>query len=72
MSNKIERSGCRFHMKSSDGRHQIEMEIFHATVPTLASVNLSFELLRGINPEQARELVDKMNDVIIGVALTPK
>jgi hypothetical protein len=72
MSNKIERSGCRFHMRSSDGRHQIEMEIFHATVPTLASVNLSFELLRGINPEQARELVDKINNVIIGVALTPK
>ena len=48
------------------------MELFHSTVPTLASVNLSFEVLRGITPEQARELVDKMNDVIIGVALAPK
>jgi hypothetical protein len=72
MSNKIERSGCRFSMKSMDGKLQIEMELFHATVPTLASVNLSFEVLRGIKPEQARDLVDKMNDVIIGVALAPK
>jgi hypothetical protein len=72
MSNKIERSGCRFSMKSMDGKLQIEMELFHATVPTLASVNLSFEVLKGIKPEQARELIDKMNDVIIGVALAPK
>jgi hypothetical protein len=71
-SNQIERSGCRFSMKNIDGKLQIEMELFHATVPTLASVNLSFELLRGIQPERARELVDKMNDVIIGVALAPK
>jgi hypothetical protein len=37
-----------------------------------AALNLSFEVLRGIQPERARELVDKMNDVIIGVALAPK
>jgi hypothetical protein len=39
-------------------------------VPTLASVNLSFEVLSGIKPEQAR--VEKMNDVLIGVVLRPK
>ena len=40
-------------MKSIDGKLQIEMELFHATVPKLASVNLSFEVLRGVKPEQA-------------------
>jgi hypothetical protein len=72
MQEKVEPSGCRFRVKSIDGNLQIEMELFHSTVPTLASLNLSFEVLRGIKPEQARELVDKMNDVIIGVALAPK
>jgi hypothetical protein len=57
-------------MTSSKGKAQIEMELFHATVPTLASVNLSFEVLSGIKPEQAR--VEKMNDVLIGVVLRPK
>ena len=72
MPEKLERGGCRFHVKSSEGKLQIEMELFHTTVPTLASVTLSFEVLSGIKPEQARELVEKMNDVIIGVVLTPK
>jgi hypothetical protein len=72
MNEKIERSGCRFSVKNIEGRVEIQVELFHATVPTLASANLSFEVLRGIKPEQARALVDKMNDVIVGVALTPK
>jgi len=53
VSERIERSGCRFRVKSIDGKLQIEMELFHATVPKLASVNLSFEVLRGVKPEQA-------------------
>jgi len=72
MPEKLERGGCRFRVKSSEGKLQIEMELFHTTVPMLASVTLSFEVLSGIKPEQARELVEKMNDVIIGVVLTPK
>jgi len=43
-----------------------------ATVPRLASATLSFELLSGIKPEQARDLVEKMNDLIIGIVLTLK
>ncbi len=56
MSDKIERSGCRFRVKSSDGNLEIETELFHATVPTLASVNLGFEVLRGIKPEHENSL----------------
>jgi hypothetical protein len=72
MPEKIERGGCRFHPKRSEGKLEIEMELFHATVPRLASATLSFELLSGIKPEQARDLVEKMNDLIIGIVLTPK
>jgi len=69
---KIERGGCRFHPKRSEGKLEVEMELFHATVSRLASATLSFELLSGIKPEQARDLVEKMNDLIIGIVLTPK
>ena len=72
MPEKIERGGCRFHPKRSEGKLEIEMELFHATVSRLASATLSFELLSGIKPEQARDLVEKMNDLIIGIVLTPK
>ena len=66
------KKGCRFHPKRSEGKLEIEMELFHATVSRLASATLSFELLSGIKPEQARDLVEKMNDLIIGIVLTPK
>jgi hypothetical protein len=72
MPERIERGGCRFHPKRSEGKLEIEMELFHATVPRLASATLSFELLSGIKPEQARDLVEKMTDLIIGIVLTPK
>jgi hypothetical protein len=50
----------------------IQLELFHKTVPSLQSLNLSFEVLRGISLEQARELAEKMNDGILGVIVTHK
>jgi hypothetical protein len=64
---------CRFNLrKTSEGKPVIEMEMFHNTVPNLAAVTLSFEVLSGITIEQARDLIEKMNDQIVGVVLTPK
>jgi len=34
MSDRIERSGCRFRVNSSDGNLEIETELFHSTAPT--------------------------------------
>ena len=48
------------------------MEMFHNTVPHLAAVTLSFEVLSGITIEQTQDLIEKMNDQIVGVAVTPK
>ena len=38
--------------------------MFHNTVPHLAAVTLSFEVLSGITIEQTRDLIAKMNDQI--------
>jgi len=34
--------------------------------------SLSFEVLSGITIEQTRDLIEKMNDQIVGVVVTPK
>jgi hypothetical protein len=72
-NNHVERGGCRFSLKkTSDGKPLIMMELFHETVPRLAGITLAFEVLGGIKLEQTRDLVEKMNDQIIGVTVTPK
>ncbi|HEV2733153.1 MAG TPA: hypothetical protein VGV15_24225 [Terriglobales bacterium] len=48
------------------------MELFHNTVPHLAAVKLSFEVLSGVTIEQTRNLIEKMNDQIVGVVVTAK
>jgi hypothetical protein len=69
----VERGSCRFTLrKTSEGKPVIEMEMFHKTVPHLAAVTLSFEVLSGITVVQTRDLIEKMNDQIIGVVVTPK
>jgi hypothetical protein len=41
-------------------------------VPHLAGITLAFEVLSGIRLEQTRDLIEKMNDQIVGVMVTPK
>ena len=68
----VERGGCRFGVKkTSEGKPSIVMELYHQ-VPRLAGITLAFELLSGITLEQGRDLVDKMNEQIIGVTVAPK
>jgi len=40
MSNKAERGGCRFSVRTAEGKPIIEMELFHDTVPRLAEALL--------------------------------
>ncbi len=72
MKLKTERSGCRFSVaKTDDGRPVILLELYHNTVPRLNSLTIGFEVLGGSTLEQARTLVDAMNEKIVGVIVTP-
>jgi hypothetical protein len=72
-NNNVERGGCRFILKKTgDDKPLIVMEPFHQTVSRLVGITLSLEVLGGITPEQTRDLVEKMNDQIIGVVVAPK
>jgi hypothetical protein len=73
MTLRIDRSGSRFvAAHSDDGKTLIRLELFHDTVPSLRSITIGFEVLRGTTPEQTRALVEAMNERIIGVAVSPK
>ena len=70
---KSERGGCRFVVtKTDDGKPMIKLELFHDTVSHLRSLSVGFEMLSGVNLEQARTLVDAMNERIIEVIVAPK
>ena len=45
------------------------MELFHNTVPTLATARIAFELLTGTTLVQARALAEIMNERILGVVV---
>ena len=73
MTLKRERGGCRFAVAQTDkGKPVIQLELFHDTVPTLSTLVIGFEVLSGVTVQQARTLVDAMNEKIVGVIVTQK
>ena len=72
MTLQTERSGSRFVANTNEGKPVIQLELFHDTVSSLRSLSLGLELLSGTTLQQARTLVDAMNERIIGVIVTPK
>jgi hypothetical protein len=73
MTLRAERSGCRFVVaKTAEGKPVITLELFHDTVSQLKSFTVGFEMLGGLPAEQAKTLVDSMNERIVGVVVTPK
>jgi hypothetical protein len=73
MNAKIERGGCRFVATKTDkGNPVIKLELFHDTVSHLRALSVGFEVLSGVTLQQARTLVDAMNERIIEVIIAPK
>ena len=76
MAQKAERSGIRFVAKTDgstpDSKPVIQLDLFHDTVSGLRSLSVGFELLSGTTLEQARTLVDSMNERIVGIIVMPK
>lgn len=67
----VGRSGCSFSAdKTVDGKARINLKLFHDTIPALAGSAIEFELLTGTTVEQARRLVETMNERILSVTIT--
>jgi hypothetical protein len=55
-----------------EGKPVIQLELYHDTVLHVRSLTVGFEVLGGVTSEQARTLVDSMNEKIVGVIVATK
>jgi hypothetical protein len=67
---KTERAGVGFGVGRQGGSTAIEVRLHHDTIPILRGIQVGFELLNGLTPEQAKKIVDVLNENIIGVLIT--
>ena len=67
-----EKSGVAFGINRSSGSIVIELRLHHETVTALKDVHVGFELLNGIGLEQAKKIVETLNENVIGLLVTPK
>ena len=67
---KIERASVGFGLGRQGGAITIEVRPNHDTISAFRGVQVSFELLNGITLEQAKKVVDVLNENVIGVLVT--
>ena len=67
---RIERGTCRFvASKAEGGRAAITFQFLHKTVSILDHAALSFNLLGGLTLEQAKNLVDALNESVLDASI---
>ena len=67
---KIQRAGVSFGIGRQGGLVVVEVRPHHDTISALKGVQVSFELLNGVTLEQARKILDVLNENVIGVMVT--
>jgi hypothetical protein len=72
IATSTEKSGVAFSVNRSGGPVVIEFRLHHETISALKGVHIGFELLNGIGPEQAKKIVETLNENVIGLLVTSK
>jgi hypothetical protein len=67
---KIERASIGFGIGRQAGSIIVEVRPHHDTISALRGVQVGFELLNGITLEQAKKILDVLNENVIGVLVT--
>jgi ERCC4-related helicase len=67
---KTERAGVGFGIARQAGPIILEVRTHHDTISALRGVQVGFELLNGITAEQAKKILDVLNENVIGVLVT--
>ena len=67
---KGEKAGVGFGISQQGGPIVIEVRPHHDTISALKGVQLGFELLNGITREQAKKILDVLNENVVGVRIT--
>jgi len=63
---KIERAGISFDIGRHGGSIVIEVRSHHDTISALRGVQFGFELLNGITVQQAKKILEVLNENVIG------
>jgi hypothetical protein len=69
-TSKIERAGVGFGIGRQAGSIIIDVRPHHDTISALRGVQVGFELLNGITLEQAKKILNVLNENVIGVFVT--
>jgi hypothetical protein len=70
---KTQRSNCRFVLEqTADGKPRIVVQLYQDTIPILHNVVIGFDLLGGTREEQAKKVVEVMNERVIDVFVSKK
>jgi hypothetical protein len=68
---KTDRSNCRFLVQqNSDGKPVVMVQLLHQTIPALRDTTMGFGLLGGIRSEDAKKLVDLLNEYVLDIFTT--
>jgi hypothetical protein len=67
---KVERAGVGFTVGRQSGATVLEVHTHHNVIATLRGVQIGFELLNGITAEQAKKILDLLNENVIGVLVS--
>ncbi len=66
----IEKAGVGFSIGRPGGPIVIDFRLHHDTISALKGVQVGFELLNGISVEQAKRIVDVLNENVLGILAT--
>ena len=70
---KTERSNCRFVVQQAgNGKPVLVVQCFQQTIPMLKEVTLGFDLLGGTRTEEAKKLVEVLNEQVLDIFVTTK
>lgn len=67
---KVERVGASFRISHDTGPLVLEVHTHHDVIPALRGARLGLELLNGITQQQAKKILDVLNENIVGVVFT--
>jgi hypothetical protein len=67
---KIEKAGISFGISRQPGPIVVEVRPHHDTITAFKGVQVAFELLNGITLDQAKKILDVLNENVVGVVVT--
>ena len=67
---KVERVGVGFRIGHESGPLVLEVHTHHDVISAFRGIRIGLELLNGITEQQAKKILDVLNENVVGVVVT--